>query len=395
MSADKASSASLPPTLGQIFFSFLRLGATAFGGPAMVAHIRIMAVQEKRWLDEDGFRKGIAFCQTIPGATAMQTSAYVGLRARGARGAAASFIGFGLPSFLLMLGLSTLYARFHSLPAVVSAFSGLQALIVALIAHAAFSFGRSYLKRWQDIVIAPAAAALFWAGLHPVFVIVFSFVLGIVLRSGERGARFATPTGQSSFPLKVIALLLGLAAVGLGALFFLNRRLFELSLLMLRVDLFAFGGGFASIPIILHEVVEVRHWMDAKTFIDGIALGQITPGPIVITATFVGYALEGVPGALVATASIFFPSFFLVLSVWPFFQRVDSIHFFRKGISGVLCSFVGLLAATSLKFGLVLSWDLRRIVIAVGAFGAVMLRVNLLYVVLGTVLVTLMLRFLG
>ena len=114
---------------------------------------------------------------------------------------------------------------------------------------------------------------------------------------------------------------------------------------MLRVDLFAFGGGFASIPIILHEVVEVRHWMDAKTFLDGIALGQVTPGPIVITATFVGFALEGVPGALVATASIFFPSFFLVLFVWPFFQHVDSLHFFRKGISGVLCSFVGLLAA--------------------------------------------------
>ncbi len=395
MGADRAPSASLPPTLGQIFFSFLRLGATAFGGPAMVAHIRVMAVQEKQWVDEDGFRKGVAFCQTIPGATAMQTSAYVGLRARGARGAAAGFIGFGLPSFLLMLVLSALYASFHSLPAVVSTCSGLQALIVALIAHAAFTFGRSYLKKWQDIVIAAVAAALFWAGLDPIFVVVLSFVLGTVLRSGERGAFVAPPTGQSSFPLKVIVLLLGLAVVGLAALFFLSRRLFELSLLMLRVDLFAFGGGFASIPIILHEVVEVRHWMDAKTFLDGIALGQVTPGPIVITATFVGFALEGVPGALVATASIFFPSFFLVLFVWPFFQHVDSLHLFRKGISGVLCSFVGLLAATSLKFGLALGWDLRRIVVAVGAFVALMLRVNLLYIVLGAVLLTLMLSFLG
>jgi chromate transporter len=389
---DKATTAVLRPSLLKLFLSFLGLGATAFGGPAMVAHIRTLAVQKRRWLDEETFRSGVAFCQTIPGATAMQTCAYVGLRIRGAQGAAASFTGFGLPAFLLMLALSVLYARFHDVPTVVSTFGGLQALIIALIAHAAFTFGKAYLKKWQDFLIVPVAAVLFWLGLSPILVIVLSFLLGIAVKLRDGSAFQAAPAAREPFPLRAVVLILSLTAVGLSALFFLDRRLFELSLLMLRVDLFAFGGGFASVPLMLHEVVDVRHWMDLKTFMDGIALGQVTPGPIVITAAFVGYGVRSFAGALAATASIFLPSFFLVISISPFFLRLNSFSLFRKGISGVLCSFVGLLAITSLKFGIALTWDLPRIAIATAVFAALMLRVNLLWVVLGAALLALVLR---
>lgn len=390
---EKEAPAALPtPTPLQLFLSFLGLGASAFGGPAMVAHIRAMVVQKRRWLDDETFRTGVAFCQTIPGATAMQTSAYVGLRILGARGAAASFIGFGLPAFLLMLALSVLYARFHDLPAVVSAFGGLQALIVALIAHAAFTFGKAYLKKWQDILIAPVAAVLFWLGLSPIAVVALSLLLGITLKLRDRSALPAPPAARESFPRRAVILILTAAVAGLSGLFLLDRRLFELSLLMLRVDLFAFGGGFASVPIMLHEIVDVRHWMDPKIFMDGIALGQVTPGPIVITATFVGYAVRSFAGALVATVSIFLPSFFLVISLSPFFLRLNSLSLFRRGIGGVLCSFVGLLASTSLKFGITLTWDLQRIAIAAAAFAALMFRVNLLWVILGAVVVALLFK---
>jgi chromate transport protein ChrA len=134
---------NLIPSLFHLFTSFLRLGATAFGGPATVAYIRTMAVEKNHWLDEPSARDGVALCQTIPGATAMQMSAYAGLRARGVAGAAVSFIGFGLPAFLFMMILSSLYARTHTLPAVLSAFNGLQAIVVALVANATLSFGRS------------------------------------------------------------------------------------------------------------------------------------------------------------------------------------------------------------------------------------------------------------
>ena len=113
------------PTVQELFLSFFRLGLTAFGGPAMIAEIRKTAVGKKEWLSEASFRDGTALCQMIPGATAMQAAAYVGLRSRGIGGGAASFIGFGLPACILMLILSALYARAHALPAVVSVFTGL------------------------------------------------------------------------------------------------------------------------------------------------------------------------------------------------------------------------------------------------------------------------------
>ena len=382
-----------PSTL-KLFLAFLKLGATAFGGPAMIAIIRALAVQTKRWLDEETFRSGVALCQTIPGATAMQMSAYVGLRVRGIRGATASFIGFGLPAFILMLSLSALYQQFHALSAVASAFSGLRALVVALVGYSVVSFGRAYLKKWQDFIIAPLAALLLWIGLSPLLVILLAFLLGVGLRFKEARSPQEGRQTREPFPLRFVFGILTAVALGLFALFLLNRRLFDLSLLMLRIDLFAFGGGFASVPLMLREVVELHRWMGPKTFMDGIALGQVTPGPIVITATFVGYSVQGLLGALVSTASIFLPSFILVIAVAPVFLRLNSLPLFRKGIDGILCSFVGLLASTAVRLGMSLAWDLPRAAIAAAAFIALMLRVNLLWIVFGVVILSLLIRLL-
>ena len=393
MSRDGAqTTATSPPTHPQLFLAFLRLGATAFGGPAMVAHIRALAVEEKRWLDEAAFRNGVALCQTVPGATAMQTSAFVGLRVRGVRGAAVSFVGFGLPAFLLILVLSALYARFHGVSLVASTFAGLRALVVALVGHAAFTFGRSYLKKWQDFLIVPIAALLFWVGLSPVLVILVSFALGIGLRIRERQATQESPTKREPFPLRSVVFILGGAALCLFALFLFDSRLLSLSLLMLRIDLFAFGGGFASIPIMLHEVVQVQGWVQPKTFMDGIALGQITPGPIVMTATFVGYVVRGILGALVATVSIFLPSFLLLITVAPSFQQLNSFHLFRKGVGGILCSFVGLLASTAVRLAISLRWDIPLVALAAAAIAALVLRINLLWIVLGVTVLSLIFR---
>ena len=157
--------------LSSLFFAFLWLGATAFGGPAMVLYIRRLAVERRRWLTADAFDDGVALCQVIPGATAMQSAAYVGLRSRGVAGAATTFVGFGLPSFVFMLTLSAMYSWAPGLPVVVSAFSGLRAVIVGLMANAAVSFGRTSLHRWSHAAIATLAAALFGAGASPILVI--------------------------------------------------------------------------------------------------------------------------------------------------------------------------------------------------------------------------------
>ena len=199
---------SQSPSLSHLFICFLRLGATAFGGPAMVAYIRKMAVEKNHWLDESSARDGVALCQTIPGATAMQMSAYVGLRAKGVAGAAASFIGFGFPAFLFMVILSALYARTHTLPAVVSAFNGLQAIVVALVANATLSFGRTSIKNWKNVVNALIAAGLFGLKVSPILVIIVAAFLGVVLYAKQPHPSVVNPKDKAHAPKSLFLLLL-------------------------------------------------------------------------------------------------------------------------------------------------------------------------------------------
>ncbi len=379
-------------SISDIFLVFLRLGITAFGGSAMVAYIKQTIVKDRGWLGEDSFKRGLALCQTIPGATAMQTCAYVGLELRGVPGAAAAFLGFGFPAFLLMLGLSAFYVEFRGLPAALSVFAGLRVLIVAIMANATLGFGRSNLKRWRDAVILAEAAAAFWFGVNPILVVLASALLGILLSIGDKAEAGKVSGQKAPIPLRAVLLVAGFAVLALLIMFLFRPILAELSLLMMRIDLFAFGGGFASVPLMLHEIVDVRHWLDQKVFMDGIALGQITPGPIVITSTFVGYLTQGVLGALVATASIFFPSFMLVVITAPFFARLNAKPLFRKAVTGILSSFVGLLISTTLHMGVAIPWTLASAVLAVAAFAALLLRVDILWVVLGGGLVSFFLR---
>lgn len=360
----------------------MRLGATAFGGPAMVAYIRKMAVEKKRWLDEPSARDGVALCQTIPGATAMQMAAYVGFRARGVGGAVASFAGFGLPAFLFMMVLSALYAKTHTMPSVVSIFNGLQVIVVALVANATLSFGRTSIKNWKNVFNAILASVLFGLKVNPILVIVISALLGMILYDKQPLSLSASTVKKTHVPKSLLLILL-VTVTGFSAFYFLDRKLFDLATLMFRIYLFAFGGGFASVPLMFHEVVEVRRWLDGPTLLNGIVLGQITPGPIVITATFIGYLIHGLLGGLIATASVFLPSFMIVIGIVPYFDRLRSSPHFKKVITGILCSFVGLLLTVTLRFGFDIHWDFSRILLAIAALAALILKVDILWVVLG------------
>ena len=384
----------LQPSLTQLFISFLRLGATAFGGPSMVAYIRKMAVDDKHWLDDETFRDGVALCQTIPGATAMQTAAYVGLRTRGAIGAGTSFIGFGLPAFLLMMTLSALYAQTRSLSMVVSAFAGLQAIIVAIVANATLSFGRTSIRSWKQAFIAAIAAALFGFSLNPIVVIVVAGLVGVaIIETKPIPTRAHVESERAAHSAKPLLILVSVTVTGFGALYFFRPGLFDVAALMFRIDLFAFGGGFASLPLMYHEIVDVRHWMGGPTFLDGIVLGQVTPGPIVITATFVGYWLQGLLGGVIATLSVFLPSFMMVIGFVPFFDKLRASPSFSKVIGGILCSFVGLLLIVTIRFAGNVHWDLPRIILASSALGALLLEVDILWVVVaGTIISAVVVR---
>lgn len=382
----------------QLFIAFLRLGLTAFGGPAMVVYIRELAVEKHHWLSNDDFCDGVTLCQSIPGATAMQSAAYAGLRAAGPLGAAAAYLGFMLPALVLMIVLAAVYQWTHDVRTVVSLFRGLHLVVVALVANATLNFGRNTLRNWRDCIPATIAAAALLLHGSPALVILAAAVLGLILHrwaetEAERAPTSPLPSKEeersgeavhraSRRMLIVAAVIVLVAAAGLAALFVFDRKLFNIGLVMVKVDALGFGGGFASVPLMLHEVVDVRGWMDERVFIDGIALGQVTPGPIAITAAFVGYQLAGPAGALVATAGIFTTSFVMVLATVPWFDRLRRSRVFRRALRGVLASFVGLLLAVTVQFSLSASWSVAGVLLAAGAFTALRLKVDILWVVL-------------
>lgn len=388
MSAPYQPQESKKPSLVKIFFSFLRLGLTAFGGPAMIAYIKRLTVDREHWIDEESFRDGVSFCQMIPGATAMQISAYVGLKIRGWVGALASFIGFGMPAFVIMVILAAFYSQTATLPASVAIFRGLQVITVAIIANAAISFGRSSLKKWLHGMIAMIAAGLFFFGVTPILVILLAGLLGLVFVRGEasvpRSKEIVTSHKISYSFIRLIAFAGGIFLL----LYLFQRDFFDLALTMTKIDIFAFGGGFTSLPLMFHEVVDVHGWLNSSIFLNGIALGQVTPGPIVITATFVGYLMYGLPGAIVATFGIFVPSFLIVIGLAPYYNEIrDSLHFHRI-ISGILFSFVGLLVSVTIRFAMGISWDIPSIILLAGTFTALVLGAEILWVVLAGIVIS-------
>lgn len=385
MSEFKRMQAKETPSYFSMFSFFFWIGLTAFGGLAMTAHVRKKIVDRKHWLDENTFDSGLALCQVIPGAIIMQLAAYIGLKLRGIPGAIVCFIGFGLPAFLVMLILSVIYKHSKNIEGVELILSGLRVVIVAIVANAVYLFGRNNFKNSYDWIIATIAATLFLTKLHPALVLILAGFLGLALTHKEfeeQTERVRTKTFR--FFLWV---LLGVVTSA-GILFLVNKEYFTLATIMLRIDLFSFGGGLASVPIMYNELVDLFGWFDEKTFMDGIILGQVTPGSIIIAATFFGYMHFGLLGSLLATVAVFTPSFLILMGIIPFFDKLRSYTQFNKVINGILCSFVGLLTIVTYRFTIGIHWNLIHILFTVTAFALLIRKVDVIWIVLGAVLLS-------
>jgi chromate transporter len=213
--------------VGALFLSFLKLGAVSFGGPAMVAYIRRLAVRQRSWVGEDEFERGVALCQAVPGATAMQRAAWVGLRARGLSGAVAAYVGFGLPAFVLMLALSYAYSRAHDLRIVTSALAGLRALVVALAANACWVFARRSVTGGREGALAVIAAGLFLLGGNPFVIVVAAGLAGALVLRGDDSGRVATAASAIASPRGAFrgpALVIAVAGAVVAAAFALGGR---------------------------------------------------------------------------------------------------------------------------------------------------------------------------
>lgn len=366
-------------SLSQLFAAFFRIGLTAFGGPAMIPHIRRLVIDARGWMAESDFKTGLAVCQAIPGATVAQLAAYVGLRLRGLGGALTAFGAFMLPASLLITALSALYFKYQDLPRLLQAFDGLKILVVTIVISASLDFIAKYTRQRLDKFLALGAALAFVAKIHPVPILLCVVAAGMlvlpapaVLPPGPmRGGGFRTPM-----------LFLGCLVVGYALLWTIRPDLFQLARLMMGVDLVAFGGGFAALPIMLHEVVTRMGWMTQTVFMDGIALGQVTPGPIVLTSAFVGYAQAGLAGAVAAALGIFTPSLFILIWVVPVCDRLLSSRLFQKALRASLASLGGLMTAVAAGLGASLDWTWPGALLGLGAFAALQRKIDVLWVVL-------------
>ena len=393
-------------TLGGLFLSFLKIGVSGFGGGfAVLAQIRHLVVQERHWLSEHDFVEALALGQSLPGTSAGNAVTYIGFRLRGWRGATVSLTGFILPSMLMMILLAIFYDRFRALPNTEQLFHGFNSAVVALIAVTAWRMGRhTSSKNWQRILIVLSFAAVVLLRATVLEVILISGLIGIGMESfveprlprlarirsfasrrqerirdrlmrrrrkkphrfyggylteamAEQRLREMTDqvvaqpdgaevdkktTGKLRPPQKRKAFLLPafpiIAKLGLAL---------SVSFIFLRIGAVTFGGGYVMIPEIENEVVNSHHWLNHQEFADATALGQITPGPVLIMATFVGYRVAGSPGALLSTLCVFLPSFLLTIAAGSSFRRFRSNRQTQAFLRGVAPAVTGLLAAAA------------------------------------------------
>ena len=389
-------------SLNLLFKKFLKLGATAYGGPAIVGQMKKTIVKDLGWMKEPEFMQGVALCQLIPGATFVQLSTYIGYRLRGIWGAFICAVAFVIPAFILLLILSAIYFKWGNLWFIQSLFRGLGAMVVAIVLNALINFSKPILKDWKIVLIAILSFFGFLWRLNTVLVFILAAVMALFLRPTIASKAAPAPPSQAltgTAPRGGSNLFLGALAVLIGVIFVvcygLNAQLAYLALTLSKVGALAFGGGFTIIPLIQYEVVDHFQWVSTKEFLDGIAMGQVTPGPIMITATFLGYKLSGFWGALMATLAIFSPAFFIVTLLIPHYDRLKGLETVRRMEQGILGSFIGMLGLVLYNFGRTTFVDIPSVLFTVVTFLALLKKFDLSYILLtGAILSILLFGFL-
>jgi chromate transporter len=356
---------------------FLVLGSTGFGGPiATVGYMQRDLVERRSWIDREEFLNGVALGQTMPGPLAAQVTMWVGFLERGARGALATAVAFIAPSFLFVLGVSVLYVRFSGLPVVQAVFYGVAPGVMAIIAIAAYKLARLTNRRdarlWAISAVlavvtavtgAEIAVLFLGAGLLMILIDARPAFLSPRRRRDAAAGTQAAPSPAVEQPaaaprsarrwwpaparLAAVAGVVVGAGVPVGLLALAGGVLLALALFFLKTGAFTFGSGLAIVPFLREGVVAQHHWLTSGQFLDAVAMGLITPGPVVITATFIGYLTAGLAGALVATVAIFIPIYLGVVLPGPWFVRHKDNPQVKAFVKGATAAAAGALSGAS------------------------------------------------
>jgi len=333
----------MTPSINTIFWEFFKIGATVFGGPypqAAVMEERFVSafaeasadtrrsasarrrVKNLGWLDARQFQEGFGLSQALPGPIGPQVALYIGYCVQGRRGALSAIAGFVLPSFLMVMGLSVLYQHYGLIPDLNRFFNGLKPAILILLLTAGWRLGQT---SWKFPLGRFALLGGFLAcvlHLDPLWILIAAGGAGWIL----------TYTPSSSPPT-----LLSLSP------------LLPLVIIFLKAGALLYGGGWAIIPLLEHDVVERYHWMTHQTFLDGMAIGQMTPGPIAMTATFIGYYVQGWIGACLATFCVFFPSVIFILIGTPLLLKWKDHPKVKPMIDAVVAAATGLILGEAFR----------------------------------------------
>jgi chromate transporter len=332
--------------------TFLKLGAMSYGGPAIMGLMQAEIQERRRWLSKQTFVEGLALVNALPGPGATQLGIFLGYQRAGWPGGVIAGICFILPAFLIMLTLTYLYSAYGALPAARQLFYGVSPVVFAIFALAVFRLGRSAIRdRWGVLIALLAGSLTASASLGIIAVFALAGAIGLLCYGARKlGLVALAIAGTAIAAWELLRSGAGAAIVpslGSGAAATAGAPgLFEVASFFFAVGAFTFGGGLSMLAFMQDQVVNAFGWLSAQEFLDGLALGQLTPGPILMLAAFVGFKLHGFWGALLAAAAIFLPSFLLMLTVLPFFQAGRQLEWAKAALRGVGPAVIGVTAVS-------------------------------------------------
>ncbi len=343
---------------GEVALYFLRLGFTAFGGPA--AHIAMMhseVVEKRKWIDEQRFLDLLGAANMVPGPTSTELAIFLGYERAGWIGLLLGGTCFILPAMLIVLALAWAYVHFGTTAQAEWLFYGIKPVIIAIILQALWSLGRRAMKNVATIIVGSAVLVLYLLGVN---VLILLAAGGFVLLAVEGLKR------REKIPPLAVWLPPGFwnMAAATTAVPFSLPLLF---LTFLKIGAVLYGSGYVLLAFLRADFVVRLGWLTDQQLVDAIAIGQVTPGPVFTTATFIGYLLGGVPGALLGTLAIFLPSFAFVPLVYPLLNRLRNSPWTAAFLDGVIVASLGLMAGVTGQLGLAALVDLFTVILAIAA----------------------------
>jgi chromate transporter len=330
-----------------IALTFLKLGATSYGGPAIMGIMQAELQDKRRWVSKERFVEGLSLVNMLPGATATQLGIFLAYARGGWWGGLLGGLCFVLPAFAVMLALTIAYASVGTLPVMRGALYGVGPVVLGIFVVAVYRLGRSTASTWTQALIAVAAGVASTLSLLGVAAILsLAGAIGVLLfHSRKRGAFIVGGLAV----LLVVSSLGGLpmpAAVAMAPGSVPPQGLLGLGAYFFKVGAFTVGGGLTMLAFIQEQVVNDFHWLTPQQFLGGLALGQLTPGPVLMLAAYVGYTVAGVAGAVVAAGAAFLPSFILMLALLPMLDRLRGLTWTRAALKGMGPAVIGILAVS-------------------------------------------------